>query len=190
MAKNNELAAMEAVFAALEPLTADERGRALAWVTQKLGLPSRSSPGGSAGEAPTSSAPGSSSSADVTPKVFVSQRRPNSDIQRVAALAYYLTHARGVTQFETKDLTKLNSEAAQRAFSNSAYAVANAVKADYLAGAGGRKKQITTRGEALVEALPDQSAVRAALEANPAGGRRRSGAKRRVIRRRDKSAPK
>jgi hypothetical protein len=69
-----------------------------------------------------------------------------------------------MVQFKTADLTKLNREAAQPLIGNPAQAVDNATKiSQYLTQAGGGKKQITPRGEAVVDALPDREKVKAAL---------------------------
>ncbi len=85
----------------------------------------------------------------------------------MTCLGYYLTHYKKTAQFKAKSLVALNSEAAQPPFSNASVAVDNASKSQYLTQAGGGDKQITARGEALVEALPDRGAVKSALEANP-----------------------
>jgi hypothetical protein len=124
---------------------------------------------------PPSGADGASTS---TPKAFMATKRPQSDVQRITCLAYYLTHHRDTTAFKTRDLTALNTEAAQSSFSNSAYAVTNAVNQQYLSAAGGGNKQITVRGEALVDALPDQSKVKDALANAPGRKRRKASAKR------------
>ena len=69
------------------------------------------------------------SGAAPTPKQFMLEKRPQTDIERVACLAYYLTHYRDQLHFKTFDLSKLNTEAAQIKFSNAAQAAANALKA-------------------------------------------------------------
>jgi hypothetical protein len=99
-----------------------------------------------------------------TPKAFMVARRPTTDIERVTCLAYFLTHARNVTAFKTKELTDLNMEAAQPRLSNPSATARNAVGYGFLAPAGGGRKQITPRGEALVKALPDREKVKAALD--------------------------
>jgi hypothetical protein len=48
-----------------------------------------------------------------------------------------------------------------------------AQKYRYLTGAGDRNKQITALGEAIVEALPDRDAVKAAIAENRPSGRRK-----------------
>ena len=103
-----------------------------------------------------------------TPKQFMAIKRPVSDIERVTCLAYYLTHYRKMSPFKTIELTKLNVEAAQPMFSNPSVAARNAVQKEYLSLVGGAKKQITSRGEGLVDALPDREKVKAALSTIPA----------------------
>lgn len=99
-----------------------------------------------------------------TPKAFMVARRPTTDMERVTCLAYFLTHARNTTSFKTKELTDLNMEAAQPRLSNPSATARNAVGYGFLAPAGGGRKQITPRGEALVKALPDREKVKAALD--------------------------
>src|SRR5882724_5479488 len=67
-----------------------------------------------------------------SPKAFLMEKQPRTDVERVACLAYYLTHYRNTPYFKTLDLGKLNTEAAQPKFSNAAYASNNALKMGYL----------------------------------------------------------
>lgn len=110
---------------------------------------------------------------DISPKQFMAQKQPKSDMERITCLAYYLTHHQGIESFKTVELTHLNALAAQPRFSNASFTARNAVGQQYLALLGGGKKQITSRGEAVVRAMPDRNAVKAALEANPAAGKKR-----------------
>lgn len=107
-----------------------------------------------------------------SPKAFLAQKRPATDIERIVCLAYYLTNSRDTPAFKTKVLTDLNREAAQPKLSNPSATARNANNDGYLAAAGGGQKQITVRGDALVEALPDREKVKAALEAHPARRRK------------------
>lgn len=107
------------------------------------------------------------------PKTFMATKKPLSDVERITCLAYYLSRYRGVAQFKTRELTDLNTEASQPRFSNSAVAARNAVQQQYLSLAGGGRKQITTRGEAVISALPDRDQVKKALEENILRGNRR-----------------
>src|SRR5262249_5374315 len=158
---DDEVKAMEAGFGALSGLKPEEKKRVLLWLWQKLEI----------GDAPpaTSPAPGSHGGPGFTivpnppafppgttptPKNFLAQKDPKTDAQRITCLAYYLTHYKATPQFKTKELTALNTEAAQPKLSNPAVAVNNAAGSKYLSAAGGGKKQITVNGEKLVEALP------------------------------------
>jgi hypothetical protein len=89
-------------------------------------------------------------------------------------LAYYLTHFRGLPHFKTLELAKLNTEAAQPKFSNTAYAATNAANAGYLASATKTERQLSAAGELFVMALPDREAAKAAMSSS----RRRSLARR------------
>jgi hypothetical protein len=116
-------------------------------------------------------APTFSDQTELSPKQFLFQKRPRTDVERVACLAYYLTHYRSTAHFKTIDISQLNTEAAQVKFSNTAYAVANAVNAGLLASAGKGFKQLSAMGQRYVEALPDHNAAR---EVITSGRRRRS----------------
>jgi len=100
----------------------------------------------------------------LSPKEFLFQKKPQSDVERVTALAYYLTHYRDTPYFKTLDISKLNTEAAQAKFSNAAYAVENAAKYGYLVPASKGNKQLSASGELFVEALPDREAAKVAMQ--------------------------
>jgi hypothetical protein len=108
--------------------------------------------------------PAANSATGASAKEFIVQKQPKNDIERVVCLAYYLTHNENVQQFKTVDLTHLNVKAAQPKLSNPSATARNAATQNFLAPAGGGKKQITPKGEALVGALPDRGAVKRALE--------------------------
>lgn len=101
-----------------------------------------------------------------TPKLFLMEKQPRTDVERIACLAYYLAHYRDTPQFKTLDLGKLNTEAAQPKFSNAAYTVNNAQKMGYLVPGTKGQRQLSGPGERFVAALPDRSAAREALEAS------------------------
>ena len=181
--RDSEVKAMDLALGALSGLEPDEQKRILVWLIDKLklsgsvslGVPAAgSSPAPQLGGAPIGSGPGSG----LTPKQFMAQKKPKTDAERMTCLAYFMTHQRGTTQFKTKELTDLNKEAAGTPFSNAGVAVNNAALIHYMTAAGGGAKQITVRGEAVVEALPDREKVKAALEENPARRRKPSKAKR------------
>ena len=101
---------------------------------------------------------------ELTPKDFLFQKQPNTDIERIACLAYYLTHYRDTPHFKTTDVSKLNTEAAQIKLSNPSYSVNNATRAGMLAAATKGLKQLSAQGEKYVEVLPDRDAARGLLK--------------------------
>jgi hypothetical protein len=175
---------MDTALSALSGLESDEQRRVLIWLIDKLKLSGSVSLGTPAPGAPTVLQPaggagGSGSGAGLTPKQFMAQKKPKTDAERMACLAYFVTQHRGTAVFKTKVLTDLNKAAAGTPFSNPGVAANNAALAHYLAAAGGGTKQITVRGEALVEALPDREKAKVALEENPARKRKPKKAKKR-----------
>jgi hypothetical protein len=160
-----EVAALAAVLGAVEGLEVDEQRWVFSAALSKLGLDrTTAAPLPTLGGVTASGASGRDTIGggdSLTPKDFLKNKNPQSDVQRVACLAYYLSHHRGQTSFKTKDLTALNIEAAAGKIGNASQAVNNATKqSHYLAPAGGGKKQITAFGEDVVGALPDQAAVK------------------------------
>ncbi len=111
------------------------------------------------------------SSEELTPKEFMLQKRPNTDVERVACLAYYLAHYRDTRHFKTTDISKLNTEAAQIKLSTASNTISNGVKTGYFTAAGKGMKQLSAQGEKYVEALPD---LGAAKEVGPQKKPRRS----------------
>jgi hypothetical protein len=105
-------------------------------------------------------------------------KQPRTDVERIACLAFYLTYYRDLPHFKTLDLAKLNTEAAQPKFSNTAYAATNALKMGYLAPATKGQRQISAAGEQFVSALPDREAAKLAmLNARPKRSPRRNSKK-------------
>ena len=98
-----------------------------------------------------------------SPKDFLFQKQPTTDIERIACLAYYLTHFRDAPRFKAVDISKLNTEAAQRKFANASSSVNNARQAGYLATVSGGLKQLAAAGERFVDELPDRAAAKAAF---------------------------
>lgn len=101
---------------------------------------------------------------DMSPKDFMREKSPKTAIERIACLAYYLTHYRETPHFKTLDLSNLNTEAAQPKLSNAAFAVVNATNSGLLVPAVKGMKQLSAGGEMFVQALPDREAAKAAME--------------------------
>lgn len=169
-----DLPAMRAALEAIEPLDTRGRRRVVKWLVEVLGVDV--GPGKhvtaevteSAAMSGASSVVNSSGSGEISPREFISQKKPNSLVERVACLAYYLTRHRGNAYFKTADIVDLNTEAAARRFGNPSRDVDNADRqSGYIVSAGNGNKQLTVRGEAVVVALPDRDAVKAALNEHP-----------------------
>ena len=103
-------------------------------------------------------------SEEPSPKAFISDKAPKTDVERVACLAYYLAHFRATPHFKAKDITALNIESAHKRFSNPSLSVENATKMGYLVPSVKGAKQISASGEKFVEALPDREAAREVFE--------------------------
>lgn len=109
---------------------------------------------------------------DAHARAFLRAKNPKSSMQQVACLAYYLTHHRQTPEFKTKDIRKMNKDAGGARLGNPSRDVANAyTMGGYLGTAGGGRKIITGFGEAIVDALPAQEAVKA-LQAESATRKR------------------
>ncbi|SRR6266487_3352441 len=166
MAKTKESLgdAVAKIIGLIEAFDSPDRSRLLRTVSTYFGELPRSSEDTRAPGVPVSSrAVPFSKESSVSAKQFILEKRPMTDVERVACLAYYLTHHRSVDQFKTADISKMNTEAAQVRFSNAAMAVDNALKSGYLAHAGKGHKQLSAMGEQYVQALPDREAAKAVL---------------------------
>ncbi|MDB6013964.1 MAG: polyketide synthase [Gammaproteobacteria bacterium] len=176
--RKNEADVLSRVVHAFQELSPEAQQRVLNAVIAFLGLPFNGQPTRYTTGAPPAQdqqvpAPRFSEDRAPTPKVFLFEKHPTTDVERIACLAYYLTHYMGTPHFKTLDLSKLNTEAAQLKFSNPAQAVDNAAKAGFLVPAAKGAKQLSTLGEQYVQALPDRDAARAAV-AHSRPKRRRS----------------
>jgi hypothetical protein len=172
---------MKAAFAALQPLDDDQRQRAIQWLIPALGVTAEVEPSGNTPADPLAGAQpsaGSGSSRALKVKDFMTQKKPTTAVERMACLAFYLTHMRDQPVFKTPDLVALNTEAAGMKFANARRDLNNADhQSGFVVSAGGGDKQITSRGEAVVVALPDREKVAAALTEHPFNRRRTSARK-------------
>ena len=103
-------------------------------------------------------------SSTVSPKDFLVEKGPHSDIERIACLAFYLTHYRETPHFTTLEISKLNTEAAQPKFTNAAQAMKNAAYRGLIVPSSKGRKQLSAMGEQFVQALPDRDNAKQALE--------------------------
>ena len=170
----DELKAFNSIVSALHSVSDEARPRLIRSVFTFLGYSdisptdqarpnAPSSPAQSGGAVPSRTVEGFSADRTLSAKEFLLQKKPVTDIERIACLAYYLTHYRETPHFKTLDLSTLNTEAAQIKFANAAGAVENATAAGLLVAAGKGAKQLSAIGELYVQALPDRDAAKAAV---------------------------
>ncbi len=100
---------------------------------------------------------------NLTPKQFIMEKQPKTDVERIACLAYYLTHFRQTPHFKTVELSKLNTEAAQPRISNPTKSAGNAATYGYLAMAEKGNRQLSGPGELFVQNLPNREAAKTAM---------------------------
>ncbi len=168
---SEDLTVFNEIVSALKKLDPDRRERVLGTVLTFLGIEWRTVSGvsgvkirsGTSIEDSASVSGGYSEDRSISPKDFLLEKQPRTDVERIACLAYYLTHYRDMPYFKTLDVSTLNTEAAQLKLSNPAHTVNNAVKLGYLAPAPQGQKQLSAVGEKFVRALPNRDAAREVL---------------------------
>lgn len=167
----DEAAALSQIIAVLQNVTPDTRNRLIQTVitffdlNSPINLTSRHSSFERSASSAVDSGATTKFSDDRTmsPKEFLLEKQPRTDVERVACLAYYLTHYRDTPHFKTIDISKLNTEAAQRKFANTAKAVSNASRNEYLVPSTKGNRQLGAVGEVFVEALPDRDNAKSAV---------------------------
>jgi len=163
----DDVEALSTIVGVLKQLEPTAQSRVLQSVQTFLGLPAphRASSRGAEASQSSGAVDGHDFSQDRTlsPKEFLRDKHPVTDVERVTCLAYYLTHYRDTPHFKTVEISSLNTEAAQPKFSNASVAVDNARGLGYLVAATKGNKQISAAGEKFVELLPDRDAAREAI---------------------------
>jgi hypothetical protein len=160
--------ALSTIVGVLRQLDADIQKRVLLSVHAFLGIPTQHKATSQSTDELHSSRAGAeqefSRDRTLSPKEFLRDKHPVTDVERVTCLAYYLAHYRDTPHFKTVDISALNTDAAQPKFSNASVAVDNARALGYLVPASKGSKQISAVGEKFVELLPDRNAAREAIQ--------------------------
>jgi hypothetical protein len=172
-ASADEFEALQVIIEALRPLDLEARNRILESVATFLGVaPIAAARSREVLRPPTvsghfsnstSSSPAFSENTNMSPKDFLNEKRPKTDVERIACLAYYLTHYRDTQHFKTLEISALNTEAAQPKFSNTANSTMNAAKMGYIVPSTKGHRQLSALGERFVLALPDRVAAKDVL---------------------------
>jgi hypothetical protein len=168
--KQDSTSALVTVVKALEPLSDADKQWVLNSAASRWALTVQHQAGGGSGG--TGGAPVGSNSPDalaaITSKnirAFIRAKKPTTDVQRVACLGSYLAQTTGQHGFTSKDIATAHTESGGSKI-NLTRALDNATRrAKYISTRSGHEKQLTTLGEDVVNALPDQAAVKAVEEA-------------------------
>lgn len=111
--------------------------------------------------------PGSEGIGNMEIDKFVTVKKPIDHYQRIAVLAYYLKHKEQKSEFKNPEMTKANTIARQPRIGNIVDAIAKAQnRYKFLTkGLGSATHQLSTLGEEVVNALPDQEKVKVIIKA-------------------------
>lgn len=160
---NDHLEAFNAIVSRLSEFDEDTQRHILSSVSNWLGFSDASQTiGSTAAPTQTESSTSQSSSkgfmveSEQSPKEFLMEKEPNTNVERVACLAYYLTHYRGIPHFKTLDISKLNTEAAQPKFTNPTVAMNDTAISGMVVTSTKGAKQLSAMGEQFVLALPNR----------------------------------
>lgn len=177
-----DLEALGIICEALERVEEPKRLWVLQTAVSRMGAGVQDVAGGPSsppGSVPTPLA-GLPSGATTSVRNFIRVKRPASDVQHVACLAYFLTHQRQQPEFKKKDIEAVHRESGGPSM-DLHRALDNATRFNgYLSPVGGGKKQISTKGEDVVAALPDQEAVKQLENDQPARKRKSRRARRKA----------
>ena len=162
----DDVEALSTILSILKQLEPEAQNRVLNSIATFLNASMPVTPRRSNDEVPPTATAGASFTKDrrPSPKEFMRDKRPSTDVERVACLAYYLTHYRDTPHFTTLEISSLNTEAALPKFSNASFSVNNATTSGYLVAGPKGAKQLSAAGERFVEYLPDQDAARGAMK--------------------------
>jgi len=161
---DGELAAIQQLLSALEPLDRDARGRVISYVFQRLGLAAPASVGGgpalhtpppALGERIVSVEGQTGAGPHVLDvRRFATQKAPSSQLERTVVVAFYLAElappAERKTELTGADLTKYQKQAGLGAPTNTRGALFAARHAGYLDSAGRGKYKLNPVGYNLV----------------------------------------
>jgi len=157
-----KLKAIEVIVKELQKLDKDDRPDVVSFALQQVGLShptDLNSPqsGQNIGEG------GQKSGLDMNMADFVKAKNPKNEYQRVAVIAYYREYKQNKKEFKNAEMSQVNTaEARQPKISNITDVVTKARdRYKFLTkGAGRATHQLSTQGADIVNALPDQEAVK------------------------------
>lgn len=155
----------------LYPLDPESRIRAIQTITILLKIPI-TSVDLTSGHEQTTTVTGTQPTPKGTPQEnitnFMISKKPKDNYQRLACLAYYIDRFQGKIDISVKELKRTNTDARGPNISNiSAFLADSTRKYGYFTVSDKGKKRLSARGAVVVDALPDQNAVKVAHQNNP-----------------------
>jgi hypothetical protein len=181
--KSDPTTALVSVMKALEPLGDPDRqwvlqSAANRWNLQVANINPGSGGGGTGAGATSAGGSGAGAAneqaaiAQKNARAFMRLKNPQTDVQRVACLGFYVLHTTNQPGFKSMDVQTANTDSGGTRI-NFTRALDNATrKAKYISSRGGNEKQLTRLGEDVVMALPDQEKVREVEAATRGRGKR------------------
>ena len=157
-----KLKAIEVIVKELQKLDEGDRPDVISFALKQVGLTpptNLNSP-----QSDSNIAGGSQSTGlDMSMADFVKNKSPKNEYQRVAVIAYYREYKQSKKEFKNAEMSQANTqEARQPKISNITDVVTKARdRYKFLTkGAGRATRQLSTQGADIVNALPDQEAVK------------------------------
>ncbi len=157
-----KLKAIEVIVKELQKLNENDRSDVVSFALKQVGLSSSSIPSSPQSDQ-ISASEGSGPDLNKSMADFVKDKNPKNEYQRVAVIAYYREYKQGKKEFKNAEMSQANtSEARQPKISNITDVVTKARdRYKFLTkGTGKAAHQLSTHGADVVNALPDQVAVK------------------------------
>lgn len=163
----SELEALQKILGILSPLSKDVIGKLIKTVSTYFEIKADMYQPVITNNEHTTTSNKFTDNRDISAKEFLFEKSPQTDAERIACLAYYLTHYKDQEEFKTFDLSMLNTEAAQLKLTNAAMAVDSATRQyGFLVPTKKGYKKLSAIGELYVQALPDRESAREAIKNN------------------------
>lgn len=155
--EDKELMAIDRILDAFNDVADNRKQHVLEYVRERLNITEQQPPAAT----PYGSKP-QLQNKSLSIDAFIRDKKPSTDYQRIAALGYYMQNNEQKVEFNRKDLVNANTRARQTRFTNISQAVLDAKhKYGYVSeGPTNGMLQLTTAGEDVVNALPDQAAAK------------------------------
>lgn len=176
---SKKLNAIRRIVEELLKLDEDDRPDVVSFALKQIGL-SSSSVSGFPSRDQNSVDDGPDTNLDESMADFVKSKKPQTEYQRVAVIAYYREHKQGKKEFKNAEMSQANTQEARQSKISNITDVVSKARDRYkffTKGAGKATHQLSTLGADIVNALPDQEEVRALIADSKTRKRKKKKAK-------------